>query len=156
VEKPGEQVVASLGGFRVSAQIVKTWRRKELELMVALDRTGPESEIPFSADLTALGLISRLEHALDHFDAELAEHRRSVVENTRRVVDYEPRLGGVFVLAGELALKMADIVALEDSLAQTKEEAEATEDELLDVTPRLRGASCDDEPEHEGEALEAA
>jgi N12 class adenine-specific DNA methylase/adenine-specific DNA methylase len=156
VEKPGEQVVASLGGFRVSAQIVKSWRRKELELMVTLDRTGQESEIPFSADLTALGLISRLEHALDHFDAELAEHHRSVVENTRRVSDYEPRLGGIFVLSGELALKMADMAALEDSLAQTKEEADAAEDELLDVTPRLRGASCDDEPEHEGEALEAA
>ena len=51
---------------------------------------------------------SRPEHAIDRFDAEVAEERRAVVENTRRIADYQPRLGGGFTLAGELASKLAE------------------------------------------------
>ncbi len=148
-QKQGEWALASIGGFRVSAQVVKTWRSKELQVLVTLDRTGEESEIPFSADLTALGLVSRLEHALDHFDAELAEHRRSIVENTRRMADYEPRVGGGFALAAELAGKIAEMAALEDSLAATAEQADADADDLDGIMPRLRGATCDAELEDE-------
>jgi len=146
-QKEGNWVLASIGGFRVSAVAHKTWRCKELQVDAMLDRTGEGTEIAFSADLTALGLVSRLEHAIDHFDAELAEHRRSVIENTRRVADYEPRLGGGFALAGELAMKIAEMAALEDSLAQTAERADAGADDLDGITPRLRGASCDEEEE---------
>jgi len=148
-QKKSDWVVGSIGGFRVSAQVVKTWRSKDLQVLVTLDRTGEETEIPFSAELTALGLISRLEHALDHFDAELAEHRRSVVENTQRVADYEPRVGGGFALAAELASKVAEMAALEDSLAATAEQADADADDLDGIMPRLRGASCDAEPDDE-------
>jgi len=145
-------VVAGIGGFRVSAQAVRTWRSKDLQVLVTLDRTGEESEVPFSAEMTALGLISRLEHALDHFDAELAEHRRSIIENTRRVADYEPRIGGGFALAGELAVKLAEMAELEDSLAKTTEQADAEADELDGVMPQLRGASCDEDEEVETDA----
>jgi len=151
-QKEGDWVLASIGGFRVSAQVQKTWRRKELQVDVLLDRTGEATEIAFSADLTALGLISRLEHALDHFEAELAEHRRSIIENTRRIADYEPRIGGGFALAGELTGKLADLVELEASLAATAEQADADADDLDGIMPRLRGASCDDEEDE----LEAA
>jgi hypothetical protein len=155
-QKRGEWVLASLGGFRISGQVQKTWRQKELEVVVSIDRTGQESEIPFSADLTALGLISRLEHALDHFDAELAEERRSIVENTRRVADYQPRLGGGFSLAGELAAKLAELAALEAGLAATADQTEAEADDLDGVTPRLRGALIVDEQGSEDDTLEAA
>jgi len=148
-QKEGDWVLASIGGFRVSAQVRKTWRHKELQVGVLLDRTGKGTEIAFSADLTALGLISRLEHALDHFEAELAEHRRTIVENTRRIADYEPRVGGVFALAGELASKMADLAALEESLAATAGQADADADDLDGVMPRLRGACADEEEELE-------
>jgi N12 class adenine-specific DNA methylase len=139
-QKPGDWVLASLGGFRISAQVQKTWRQKELQVTVLVDRTGQESEIPFSVDLTAMGLISRLEHALDPFDAELAEARRSIVENRRRVADYQPRLGGGFTLAGELAAKLAELAELETSLAATTDQTEAEADDLDGVVPRLRGA----------------
>ena len=148
-QKEGDWMLASIGGFRVSAVAQKTWRRKGLQVDVILDRTGEGSEIPFSADLTALGLISRLEHAIDHFDAELAEHRRSITENTRRVADYEPRIGGGFALAGELAMKIVAMAELEDSLAKTAEQVDAEADDLDGVVPRLRGASCDEEEELE-------
>jgi hypothetical protein len=145
--KEGDWVLASIGGFRVSAQALEDWHSKELQVTVGLDR-----DISFNAGLTALGLVSRLEHALDHFEAELAEHRRSVVENTRRVADYGARSGGGFALAGELAAKLAEMAALEDSLAKTTEEVEADADQLDGTMPRLRGASCDeDEAETETE-----
>jgi chromosome segregation ATPase len=155
-QKAGDWVLASLGGFRISGQVQKTWRQKELEVAVLVDRTGQESEIPVSAELTALGLISRLEHALDHFDAELAEARRSIVENNRRVADYQPRLGGGFALAGELAAKLAELSELEASLAATADQTEVEADDLGGVIPRLRGAFVVDEQELEDETLEAA
>ena len=102
-----------------------------------MDRTGDGSLIATDETLTAIGLVSRLEHALDHFDAELAEHRRSVVENTRRVADYEPRVGGAFPLAGELAVKLAAMAELEESLAQT---AEQDEDDMDDGSINGLGA----------------
>jgi N12 class adenine-specific DNA methylase/SAM-dependent methyltransferase len=146
-QKPGDWVLASLGGFRISAQVQKTWRQKEWQVAVLVDRTGQESEIPFSVDLTAMGLISRLEHALDHFDAELAEARRSIVENKRRVADYQPRLGGGFTLAGELAAKLAQLAELETSLAATTDQTGAEADDLDGVVPRLRGAFLTHEQE---------
>ncbi len=146
-QKAGDWVLASIGGFQVSAEVFKTWRSKDLEVGVSLDRTGEGTDIPFTADLTALGLIARLEHAIDHFDAELAEHRRSIVENTRRIADYEPRLGGGFALAGELALKIAEMADLEASLAQTDEQNDADADDADALMPRLRGASCDEDEE---------
>ncbi len=150
-QKEGDWVVASIGGFRISAQAVKTWRSKDLQVLVTLDRTGEESEIAFSPDLTALGLVSRLEHALDHFEAELAEHRRAIGDNTRRIADYEPRIGGSFALAAELSAKVADLAELEVSLAATAAQAQSDEDQDRDM-PRLRGASCDDQEEDECEA----
>jgi hypothetical protein len=97
-----------------------------------------------------------LEHALDHFEAELAEAHRTIVENTRRVSDYQPRLGGGFALAGELAAKLADLSALEASLAATEEQTEADADDLDDVAPRLRRTSFVAEHEPDDEALDAA
>ena len=146
-QQAGDWVLASIGGFQVSAEVFKTWRSKDLEVSVSLVRTGESTDIPFTADLTALGLVSRLEHAIDHFDAELAEHRRSIVENTRRIADYEPRLGGGFALAGELALKVAEMADLEASLAQTAEQDDASAEDADALMPRLRGASCDEDEE---------
>ena len=148
-------MLAAIGGFRVSGQVRKTWRRKELQVDVVLDRTGEDSELTFSIELTAPGLISRLEHALDHFEAELAEQRRAVIENTRRIADYEPQLGGAFALAAELAAKQADLAALKVSLAATAEQADAEADDLDGILPRLRSAAHGD-GEGEEDELEAA
>jgi hypothetical protein len=116
-QKQGEWDLAHFGGFRISGQVQKTWRQKEREVSVLINRTGAESEIAYSVELTALGLVSRLEHVIDQFDADLAEERRAIVENTRRIADYQPRLGHGFTLAGELAGKLAELSELEASLA---------------------------------------
>jgi hypothetical protein len=152
----GPRDLAHFAGFRISGQVQKTWRQKELEVAVVIDRTGAESEIAFYAETTALGRISRLKHAIDRFDAELAEECRAIVENNRRIVDYQPRLEAGFALAGELASKLAELSELEASLAATTEQTEVETADLDGVLPRLRGPSADDLQEPEGEELEAA
>ena len=77
-------------------------------------------------DLTALGLISRLEYMLDRFEAELAEHRRRVAE--ARLPGYRRRLGEGFDLQGELDAKRAELAALEADLAANDRAAAANDD----------------------------
>jgi hypothetical protein len=154
-QKQGEWDLAHFGGFHISGRVQKTWRQKEMEVSMLINRTGTESEIAFSVELTALGLVSRLEHVIDRFDADLVEERRTIVENTRRIADYQPRLGHGFTLAGELAGKLAELSELEASLAATAEQTEAEADDLDGVLPRLRGASIEVQ-EPDDEELEAA
>ena len=142
-QKEGAWTVASIGGFDISAEVVKTWRSKDAEVAVELVRVGQGSEIKFEPDLTALGLISRLEHMLEHFDAELAEHRRSIVHNTARLADYGARTEMAFMHAADLASKLRELDELEASLAATIEETEAALDDIDGITLRLRGAACD-------------
>ena len=82
-------------------------------------------------------------------------HRRAIIENTSRIVDYAPRLGGAFALAAELAAKLTDLAELEGSLAATAEQADADADDLDGVLPRLRGATCDAEEGEEDELAAA-
>lgn len=154
----GEWQVGHVGGFAITASAQMNWRdRGRTEIEAVLERTGGGQGIAVPADLTALGLVSRLEHALDRFDAELAEARRDLADNRRRLADYEPRLGGVFPLAGELAAKQAELAALQDSLARTAKAEEGDDaPELGGVVPRLRGASLPEAEEGEEPELEAA
>ena len=55
----------------------------------------------------AVGIIARLEHALDRMEAELEEQRRRVTDAKARLAGYEPRLGEAFPLQGELDAKLA-------------------------------------------------
>ena len=53
-----------------------------------LQRADNEQRIDIEDDLTALGLIARLEHALDRFEAELEEQTRRQTEAIARLADY--------------------------------------------------------------------
>ena len=156
-QERGDRTVAEIGGFGITASLVRSWRQKDLQVLVALDRTGEAGEIEFSVELTALGLVSRLEHALDHFDAELAQHRRSLAENRVRMADYTPRLGMPFPLQAELHGKHADLVALEDSLAATSQATAGPglADEDTDM-PRLRARAANDDEDEQEDEEEAA
>ena len=58
--------------------------------------------IDIDAETTPVGIIARLEHALDRMDAELEEQRRRGIDAKARLAGYEPRLGETFPLQGEL------------------------------------------------------
>jgi predicted RNase H-like nuclease (RuvC/YqgF family) len=71
-------------------------------------------------DLTALGLVSRLEYVLDRFEADLEEQTRRAADAGQRLAGYEPRLGEVFPLQAELDEKFARMAELEADLAKTE------------------------------------
>jgi len=141
----GDWTVASIGGFDVVAARHRFAGRSET-VEIALERTGGCTTLPPVSELTALGLISRLEHALDRFEAELAQQRRSLIENRRRLADYQPRIGHSFEMQGELDAKQADLAALEASLASTAEDKSETDDDrFAELLAKLRRVVEDDD-----------
>ena len=155
-QEEGDWTIAEIGGFALAATVVGSWRKKELDVLVSLDRAGEAGEIEFSVTLTGLGLVSRLEHALERFDAELAQHRRELVENRKRIADYAARLGMPFTLQADLDGKLADLAHLEESLARTgKDEAAAPESED-GAMPRLKTKLAEVEEDVEAGEAETA
>ena len=73
--------------------------------------------------MTPLGLIARLEHALNGIEAELAQQQRRRSENEHRLRDYAARLDRPFELAAELALKHQALAELLAELAADQQEA---------------------------------
>ena len=70
-----------------------------------------------------------------------------MIENRRRLADYQPRIGLAFDLQGELDAKLAELAALEDSLAKTSaDEGDAADTNLDDLLNKLRRV---DEQENE-------
>jgi len=131
MEREGDtRVLGSIGGFELKTAGQRLWTGREFhrqevyEQSVWLDRTGWEQEVKIDADLTAMGLVSRLEYMLDRFEADLAEHRRRVEEATHRIPAYEQRLGQPFAYAAELDAKEAELDDIEESLAGTPGEGE--------------------------------
>ena len=91
-----------------------------LEPHLALERTDFPQSIDIDAETTPVGIIARLEHALDRMDTELEEQRRRVADAKVRLAGYEPRLGEAFPLQGELDVKLAQLAEIEADLAGTE------------------------------------
>jgi hypothetical protein len=113
--------VGHIGGFDLTCDIRSSRHDARLEPDLALERTDFSQSIGIDGETTPVGLIARLEHALDRMEADLDEHRRRVVEATARLAGYEPRLGEVFSLQGELDGKLLQIVEIEMDLASPGE-----------------------------------
>jgi len=142
----GDWTVARIGGFDVVASRHRPRSGRDEVVDVALERAGGADPVPLAPDLTALGLVSRLEHALDRFEAQLAQNRRSLIENRRRLADYQPRIGHSFELQGELDARQAELDALEESLAKTRADDAGVEDASLDdLLQKLRCVVGDDD-----------
>ena len=129
-KEQGAWTLARIGGFEVKAA-GSTWGarpatedrgfamrgRDGYHQDVWLERTGYEQMLDIEDDLTALGLVSRLEYALDRFEVNLAEHRRKVEEAADRIPAYEGRLGQAFAYEAELDGKESELAGIEESLA---------------------------------------
>lgn len=116
-QEEGTWILATLGGFAIDATGQRGLAGQGHRLDVVLERTGREQEVAVPPELTALGLVSRLEYMLDRFEAELAEERRALAEAQARLAGYEPRLGEAFPLQAELDEKRAALGAVEAELA---------------------------------------
>ena len=77
-------------------------------------------DIEVEGDVTDLGLISRLEHALDRFEDGLEENVRRKADAEARLRGYEPRLGEPFPLQAELDEKLDRMAALVEDLRGTE------------------------------------
>ena len=126
--KKGEFALGSLGGFDLRGDVGRGFYR-EVEASLVLLRTDYDQEIRIEADLTQIGLIARLEHILEHFEADLREQERRAQDAADRLTGYEQRLGQSFALQTELDAKLAQLEALEADLAQTGKEQTGTADD---------------------------
>ena len=90
-------------------------------LLIAL--TGRDEAVKCETDLTPLGLISRLEHALTRFEANLARKRHDRAGRDLAAVA-PSRLGVPFALQNELDEKLAELAAINASLAATTADAD--------------------------------
>jgi N12 class adenine-specific DNA methylase/adenine-specific DNA methylase len=113
----GDWRIARIGGFDLFLTAEVLPREKLTRVELTLKRSGRETEIEYSHDLTALGAVSRLEYALSRFEVELAEEKRSAAEAADRLPGYRRRLNPEFPFEDKLEAKRREIAALDASLA---------------------------------------
>ncbi len=109
-----------IGGFELACSVRRNLGGQDCSAALILQRTEFEQVIEVQDELTALGLISRLEYVLDHFETEIEEQTRRRSDASHRLAGYEPRLGETFPLQGELNDRLARMAELEADLARTE------------------------------------
>jgi len=116
LQKEGETVIASIGGFDLEFAGERQPRGGH-RYSTALMRSGGAEDIDLPVTVTPLGAVSRLEHALDGFDHERERYRQRLADAHRRLVSYQSREIREFAFAGELAEKRRQLAEIEKSLA---------------------------------------
>lgn len=117
--KDGCWPIASIGGFSLTLTAKFTNDKRFYDLDLTMNRTGFDTEIRTSHDLTALGIVSRLEYTLSRFEVELAEEKRTAAEADARLPAYRQRLGETFAYDDELADKRRELHEIDASLRAT-------------------------------------
>jgi N12 class adenine-specific DNA methylase/predicted RNA methylase len=112
--------VGRIGGFDLTCTVRPGRPDARLEPNLVLERTEFAEAIDIDSETTPVGLVARLEHALDRFDDELEQQRRRGADAKARLAGYEPRLGETFPLQGELDAKLAQLAEIEADLASTE------------------------------------
>jgi transposase len=163
----GRSNLGSLGGFDFAAEVDFGRNNKKITGKISIRRNcGFRTEVDFPDNVTALGLISRLEWAVSKINDDLSTATVRLEEAQHRLVDYEPRLGASFDLQGELNAKMQELVALEQDLANTKDGKQGEFDELDEIANLFAGrhvpyverpeTPANDDEGGEGEEMAAA
>jgi len=127
---------------------------------IVIQRNHYRDNVEMPDEPTALGVIARLESALGRFEAQREECEKRLADATRRLADYEPRLGQPFDLAGDLDAKRDKLKAIYQALARKPEdEAASNAPALADDDLRqfiVLPPSDDDDAEAVDELAEAA
>jgi N12 class adenine-specific DNA methylase len=112
--------VGRIGGFDLICEIRAGGHDGRLAPDLVLERTEFAQPIGIDGETTQIGIVARLEHALDRMDAELEEHRRRGLDAKVRLAGYAPRLGETFPLQSELDDRLAQLAGIEADLANTE------------------------------------
>nr|MDA8250666.1 lactate dehydrogenase [Rhodospirillales bacterium] len=112
--------VGRFGGFDLTCTLRAGRHDLRPEPLLLVERTNFAQPIAIDGETTAVGIIARLEHALDRLETELGEQRRRVTDAKARLAGYAPRLGEAFPLQGELDAKLAQLAEIEADLASTE------------------------------------
>ena len=115
--KAGEWRLGNIGGFELAVTAITLRGMKFARIELTMQRTGRATEIEYGSDLTALGLISRLEYCLGRFEVELIEEKRAAADAAQRLPPYRERLGAAFAFEGEIAAKRQELDDINASLA---------------------------------------
>jgi hypothetical protein len=112
--------IGRIGGFDLTCDIRAGRRDERLAPELVLERTDFLQSIDIDGETTAIGIIARLEHVLDHMAAELEQQRRRAADAKVRLAGFAPRLGETFPLQGELDGKLEQLAEIEADLASTE------------------------------------
>ena len=116
----GSWIIGEIGGFQLRCNVQQGAMNRGYVSNLELIRNNRDERIEVEDDLTNLGIISRLEHALGRFEEGLEENIRRKADAESRLRGYEPRLGEPFQLQAELDGKLADMAALIEDLKNTE------------------------------------
>ncbi|MGE3738193.1 MAG: helicase-related protein [Geminicoccaceae bacterium] len=121
--KPVRRTIGEVGGFALTAVREERGLIRSRPVCLLLQRSRFEQDIELDEAITPLGLIARLEHALNGLEAELAQQHRRRSENEARLHDYEARLDRPFELTAELEHKRQALAELLAELAADQRDA---------------------------------
>jgi hypothetical protein len=154
------KVTGEIGGFPFSVRVTRDRKAAIMASHIVIQRDHFRDNVDMPDEPTALGVIARLESALGRFEAQREECEKRLAEATRRLADYEPRLGQPFDLAAELDAKRDELKAIDQALASKPEEdASSTAPAVEDVDFNqfiVLPPSDDDDVEPADELAEAA
>jgi N12 class adenine-specific DNA methylase/adenine-specific DNA methylase len=115
--KAGEWRLGNIGGFELAVTAIALRGIKIARIELTMQRTERVTEIEYGSDLTALGLISRLEYCLGRFEVELIEQKRLAADAAQRLPPYRERLGAAFAFDVVIAAKRQELDEINASLA---------------------------------------
>src|SRR3984957_1146531 len=114
--RTGKHPVGAIGGFDLVCHARRAFPNG-FEATLILKRADCDQVLAIDPEQTPMGLIARLEHMLERFEAERGEQTRREQDASGRLAGYEARLGEPFSFQSELDDKLARMAQLEADLA---------------------------------------
>jgi hypothetical protein len=138
--------VGSIGGFDLAIGVSRDLRMRATEAVLIL-QCDTRQRIELPDEPTPLGVIARLEAALDRFETDQREQEERLCAARTRLADYESRIGAAFEFEAELTAKRAEHDHLEAELAaqsngevtEAKQDAVSAFEELFGVVIQFPG-----------------
>ena len=133
-----DTTIGSIGGFDLSIGLSRDLRMRVTEAVLIL-QCDNRQRIELPDEPTPLGVIARLESALDRFENDQREQEERHAAARNRLADYEPRIGEAFEFEAELLAKRAEHDRIEVDLAAKNGEATKAEQDAARAFEKMFG-----------------